>query len=298
MKEENNNSKRRALGMGLEQLFNSEMLDFNQVEEKIVNETPKDEIVEINLNELMSNPYQPRKVFDDEALKELADSIKEHGVFQPIIVKKSVKGYNISAGDRRAKASLLAGKETIPAIIRDFSDDEMMQVALLENLQRENLSAIEEAKAYKSIIEQLRLTQEDLAKKLGKSRSHITNMLGLLRLPLTVQDMVLYGKISMGHARALSKLENHSQIEDLANKVVEENLSVRSLEELVASNDMKKTVEVKQKKSKPSEYKYAENAIKDKLGTKVSISQNKIKISFVSPEDLNRILEILNINVE
>ena len=139
MKEENNNSKRRALGMGLEQLFNSEMLDFNQVEEKIVNETPKDEIVEINLNELMSNPYQPRKVFDDEALKELADSIKEHGVFQPIIVKKSVKGYNIIAGERRAKASLLAGKETIPAIIRDFSDDEMMQVALLENLQRENL---------------------------------------------------------------------------------------------------------------------------------------------------------------
>ncbi len=298
MKEENNNSKRRALGMGLEQLFNSEMLDFNQVEEKIVNETPKDEIVEISLNELMSNPYQPRKVFDDDALKELADSIKEHGVFQPIIVKKSVKGYNIIAGERRAKASLLAGKETIPAIIRDFSDDEMMQVALLENLQRENLSAIEEAKAYKSIIEQLRLTQEDLAKKLGKSRSHITNMLGLLRLPLTVQDMVLYGKISMGHARVLSKLENHSQIEDLANKVVEENLSVRSLEELVASNDMKKTVEVKPRKSKPSEYKYVENAIKDKLGTKVSISQNKIKISFVSPEDLNRILEILNINVE
>ena len=146
MKEETN-SKRRALGMGLEQLFNSEMLDFDQVEEKIVEETPKDEIVEIPINELMSNPYQPRKVFDEEALKELSESIKEHGVFQPIIVKKSVKGYNIIAGERRTKASELAGLKTVPAIVRDFSDEEMMQVALLENLQREDLSAIEEAKA-------------------------------------------------------------------------------------------------------------------------------------------------------
>ena len=141
MKEETN-SKRRALGMGLEQLFNSEMLDFDQVEEKIVEETPKDEIVEIPINELMSNPYQPRKVFDEEALKELSESIKEHGVFQPIIVKKSVKGYNIIAGERRTKASELAGLKTVPAIVRDFSDEEMMQVALLENLQREDLSAI------------------------------------------------------------------------------------------------------------------------------------------------------------
>ena len=159
MKEETN-SKRRALGMGLEQLFNSEMLDFDQVEEKIVEETPKYEIVEIPNNELKSNPYQPRKVFDEEALKELSESIKEHGVFQPIIVKKSVKGYNIIAGERRTKASELAGLKTVPAIVRDFSDEEMMQVALLENLQREDLSAIEEAKAYKSIIESLRLTQD------------------------------------------------------------------------------------------------------------------------------------------
>ena len=159
MKEETN-SKRRALGMGLEQLFNSEMLDFDQVEEKIVEETPKDEIVEIPISELMSNPYQPRKIFDEESLKELAESIKEHGVFQPIIVKKSVKGYNIIAGERRTKASELAGLKTVPAIVRDFSDEEMMQVALLENLQREDLSAIEEAKAYKSIIESLRLTQD------------------------------------------------------------------------------------------------------------------------------------------
>lgn len=295
MKEDN--SKRRALGMGLEELFNTEMLDFDQVENKIVAETPKDEIVEINIDELMSNPYQPRKVFDEDALTELSESIKEHGVFQPIIVKKSVRGYNIIAGERRAKASKLAGLTKIPAIIRDFTDEEMMQVALLENLQREDLSAIEEAKAYKSIIESLRLTQEELAKKLGKSRSHITNMLGLLRLPLSVQDMILYNKLSMGHARVLSKLENKEQIEELANKVISENLSVRDLEELTIPEDFtRKIPSVKNNRTK--EYKYVEDAMKEKLGTKVSISGNKIKISFATKEDLNRILEILDIEVE
>ena len=294
MKEDN--SKRRALGMGLEQLFNSEMLDFDQVETKIVEETPKDEIKEINLSELKSNPYQPRKIFDDEALHDLSESIKEHGVFQPIIVKKTVKGYNIIAGERRAKASALAGKTTIPAIVRDFTDEEMMQIALLENLQRENLSAIEEAKAYKAIIESLRLTQDELSKKIGKSRSHITNMLGLLRLPLSVQDMVLYNKISMGHARVLSKLENHDQIEELANKVVSAGLSVRDLENEANGNSFARKAPIKKKQT--TEYKYVEEAMKDKLGTRVFISGKKIKISFATKEDLNRILEILNIEVE
>lgn len=294
MKDETN--KRRALGMGLEQLFSTEVLDFDQVEKTIVNETPKDEVVMLEIKDLMSNPYQPRKVFDDDALKELSESIKEHGVFQPIIVRKSVKGYNIIAGERRVRASGLAGLTTIPAIIRDFTDDEMMQIALLENLQRENLTSIEEAKAYKSIIESLRLTQDELAKKLGKSRSHITNMLGLLRLPLSVQDMVLYGKISMGHARVLSKLESHDQIEELANKVVNDNLSVRELEELASGEKFEKALPVKKKAAK--EYKYVEDAMKEKLDTKVSISGNKIKISFATKEDLNRILEILNIEVE
>ena len=295
MKEENN--KRRALGMGLEQLFNSEVLDFDQVEKEIVDTTPKDEIIQIDLEELKSNPYQPRKIFNDDALKELAESIKEHGVFQPIIVRKSIKGYNIIAGERRVKASRLAGKTKIPAIIKDFTDEEMMQVALLENLQREDLSAIEEANAYKDIINALQITQEELARKLGKSRSHITNMLGLLRLPLSVQDMVLYNKLSMGHARVLSKLESYDQIEELANKVVNEDLSVRQLEELVSNDGFTRKVPiVKPKKNK--EYKYVEDAMKEKLGTKVSISGNKVKISFATKEDLQRILEILNIEVE
>lgn len=295
MKEENN--KRRALGMGLEQLFNSEMLDFDKVEKQIVDTTPKDEIIQVNISDLMSNPYQPRKIFDDSALQELAESIKEHGVFQPIIVKKSVKGYNIIAGERRVKASQIAGLTTIPAIVRDFTDDEMMQVALLENLQREDLTAIEEAKAYKSIIEAMRLTQDELAKRLGKSRSHITNMLGLLRLPLSVQDEVLHNKISMGHARVLSKLQDPAQIMELSDKIIKENLSVRELENLTESNSFLRAIPVK-KTPKSKEYKYVENAMKEKLGTKVSISDSKIKISFSTKEDLNRILEILNIEVE
>ena len=297
MKEETN-SKRRALGMGLEQLFNSEMLDFDQVEEKIVEETPKDEIVEIPINELMSNPYQPRKVFDEEALKELSESIKEHGVFQPIIVKKSIKGYEIIAGERRYRASKIAGLETIPAIIRDFTDDEMMQISLLENLQRENLTAIEEAKAYKSIIEALGLTQDEFAKKIGKSRSYITNMLGLLKLPASVQDMVLYNKISMAHARVLSKLEDPKQIEALAEKVVSEGISVHSLEELTQGNEYKKSVKVVKNKTDNSEYKYIEKDLKEKLGTSVKINNNKLVIKFSNVQDLNRILEIMNISID
>ena len=175
--------KRRALGKGLEELFNNEILDYNTVEEKIVESTPKNEIVNVKISELRSNPYQPRKIFDQAALEELASSIKEHGVFQPIIVKKSIKGYEIIAGERRVKASEIAGLTEIPAIIRDFNDTQMMEIALLENLQRENLTAIEEAQAYKKLKETLELTQEELAKRLGKSRSHITNMLGLLNLP-------------------------------------------------------------------------------------------------------------------
>ena len=158
-------TKRKALGRGLEELFNSESLELSKIENKIIEEADKDEIIEIDLSQLRSNPYQPRKIFDEEALKELSESIKEYGVFQPIIVKKSIKGFDIIAGERRVKASKMAGKTTIPAIVRDFTDEQMMQIALLENLQRENLTAIEEATAYKDIINALNITQDDLAKK-------------------------------------------------------------------------------------------------------------------------------------
>ena len=234
---ENNNLKRRALGRGLEELFNNEPIDYNKIEEKIITETPKEEIVKVSLDELRSNPYQPRQVFDQTALEELATSIKEHGVFQPIIIKKSIKGYEIIAGERRVKASKIAGLKEIPAIVREFSDTEMMEIALLENLQRENLNSIEEAAAYKQLINNLGLTQEQLAERLGKSRSHITNMLGLLSLPKQAQELISNKKLSMGHARVLSKLEDEEQINALANQTIKEGLSVRQLEEITSGND-------------------------------------------------------------
>ena len=291
-------NKRKALGRGLEELFNSESLQLDKIENRIMEDVTKDEIVEVKLSELMSNPYQPRKIFDEEALKELSESIKNFGVFQPIIVKKSIRGYNIIAGERRVKASRLAGLTTIPAVIRDFSDEQMMQIALLENLQRENLSAIEEATAYRDIINALQLTQEELANKLGKSRSHITNMLGLLKLPTDVQDMVLKNEISMGHARVLSKLENVDDIKELADKVKSDSLSVRELENAV-NGAYKRNVEINRRpKEEKKEYKYIEEALEEKLGTKVKIFNNKIQINYSSPTDLNRIMEILNINIE
>ncbi len=291
--------KRKALGRGLEQLFNDQNLDFDSFEEAIIEDAKRnDEIIDIKLEDLRPNPYQPRKVFDENALNELAISIKQQGVFQPIIVKKSIKGYEIIAGERRYRASKIAGLKTIPAIVKDYSDDDMMQIALLENLQRENLTSIEEAKAYKSIIDTMHITQEELAKKVGKSRSHITNMLGLLKLPASVQDMVLYNKISMGHARVLSKLESKDQIEKLAIKVVDDGISVHDLESLVSSPQYERTVKITRKKVDNSEFKYLEKHMKEKLGTNVKISNNKMTIKFANVQDLNRILEIMNINID
>ena len=281
-------TRKRALGMGLEQLFNNENLDLSSIEKQIYDDVTKEEIIEIPLEELRPNPYQPRKKFDDEKLGELAESIKEHGVFQPIIVKKSIKGYEIIAGERRFRASKLAGLTKIPAIIRNFTDEQMMEIALLENLQRENLNAIEEALAYKAMIEKLALTQEALAKKVGKSRTHITNILGLLRLPLEIQNMIVKQELSMSHARILSKLESKEEMIELANKILAENLPVHDVEKIAVKTERKV-------KSATSEYKYVEDLMRDKLDTKVKIKDKKIEISFSNVNDLNRILEILDI---
>ena len=288
--------RRRALGKGLEELFNAEVLDFDSLEEKIVTETPKEEIVDIKIDELRSNPYQPRKVFDEEALKELSDSIKQHGVFQPIIVKKSIHGYEIIAGERRVKASKMAGLETVPAIIREFDDTEMMEIALLENLQREDLNPFEEANAYVKIMEAKNLTHEELAKVLGKSQSYVTNTIGLLRLPDNIRELVINGKLSMTHARILSKMSDRNTINLLAEKIINENLSVRDLEEIAKGNGITKIVKVKRKvKESDREYKYAEELLCEKLDSKVRVYKNKIEVKFSNTEDLNRILEILNI---
>ena len=288
--------KKKALGRGLEQLFNNEVLDFDAFESNIVESARESDIAEVNVDDIKVNPYQPRKTFNQEALDELATSIKNYGVFQPIIIKKTIKGYYLVAGERRLRASKLAGKKTIPAIIKEFTDEEMREIALLENVQRENLTAIELAWAYKGIIDSLHIRQEDLALRLGKSRSHITNTLGLLRLPEEVQNMVLENKISMGHARVLSKLENIDEILLLSRKIVNENVSVHDLEEMVNKTDFKRKVTIN-RKNISNDYDYVERELKEVLGTKVKINNNKIQIFFENNADLDRILDIMNIKI-
>ena len=288
--------KNKALGRGLEQLFNSEILDFNSFESNILESADENDIKEINLSEIRTNPYQPRKTFNQDALNELAESIKNYGVFQPIIVKKSIKGYDLIAGERRVRAAKLAGLEKIPAIIKDFSDELMREIALLENLQRENLTAIELAWAYKGIIDSLHITQDELAVKIGKSRSNVTNVLGLLSLPTSVQNMVLDGKLSMGHARELSKLDDKDKVVDLAKKIVNENLSVRDIEQLSKNPEIKRKNPISRNVSS-SNYSYIEKELSLYFDSKVKINGKKIEINFVNDKDLDRILEMLNIKL-
>jgi len=287
-------NRKRALGRGLEQLFNNENLDLYSLEKSIYETTSKEEIFDVDVNELRPNPYQPRRVFDDEALEDLTASIKEHGIFQPIIVKRSIKGYEIIAGERRVRAAKKAGLDKVPAIIRDLDDGQMMEIALLENLQRENLNAIEEALAYKSMLEKFNITQDELSTKVGKSRSHVTNILGLLRLPAEVQEMVSNNTLSMGHARVLSKLEDNDKIIALAHEIVTNKLPVRDIEEKTTKEDRKVKINRSVKESN-KEYLYAEELLRDKLDTRVKIQEGKIIISFTNTADLNRILDTINL---
>ena len=277
--------KKKALGRGLEELFSTEVLDFDTFESNIMENATTNEIQDIPINEIRPNPYQPRKSFNEEALRELSESIKNHGVFQPIIVKKGIRGYDLIAGERRLRASKMAGLDKIPAIVKDFSDDEMREIALLENIQRENLTAIELAWAYKGIIDNLDIRQEDLALRIGKSRSHITNTLGLLNLPEEVQKMILNGELSMGHARVLSK------------KIINEGLSVHEIEEISKDEEIKKRVPIT-RRERNTDYTNIENELKDILGTKVKVDNKKINIYFENVNDLNRILEIMNIEIK
>ena len=298
-------TKRKALGKGLEQLFTNERIDFDNFEKGLVEEAKPNEIVQIKITDIRSNPYQPRKIFDEEALNELASSIKEHGIVQPIIVKKSIKGYELVAGERRTKAAKIAGLETVPAIVKDFDDEEMMEIALIENIQRENLNPIEEAMAYDSILRSSNITQEELAKKFGKSRSYITNSLGLLRLPDDTKKYVEDNKLSMSHARALSKLEDNNQINRLSNKIVTEGLNVRAIENI--TRDIHEQEEKQNLQNDDNFFKQYdtinpnhiyEDAMREKLGTKVKITNKKIEIPFSSQLELQRILELLDIRIE
>lgn len=292
------NKGTKGLGRGIDALFQ----DFAQE----VQDDPS-KVTEIRLDEIRPNPYQPRKVFDEQALQELADSIQKSGVFQPIIVRKSsVLGYEIIAGERRFRASKLAKKETIPAIVKEFNEEQMMEIAVLENLQREDLTPLEEAQAYSTLMERLNLTQVQVSERLGKSRPYIANYLRLLGLPNEVKQMLQNGELSMGQARTLLALKDKDKVVDVAKKTIAENLTVRQLEQLVAKlNHAEPKVEKKAKQSEFSPfYKQTEDLLQTKFGTKVIVKEGakqgkgKIEIDYSNIEDFNRILEILNINLD
>lgn len=270
-------------------------------------EKPNDHevVTEIQLSDIRPNPYQPRKHFDPEALNELAESIKQSGVFQPIIIRRSaVKGYDLIAGERRVRASKLAGKTTIPAIIRELDEAQMIEIAVIENLQREDLSPLEEAEAYNMLMENLNMTQADVADRMGKSRPYIANYLRLLQLPDTVKNFVNEGKLSMGQARTILGLKEKSQMTKLAQKIIQDNLTVRQIEDLVQTMNQQKPKETSKVTRTPSKSTYIlalEQELEERLGTKTVIQskgdKGKIEIEFLNDEDLTRILDILDIHL-
>ncbi|MBM7653800.1 ParB/RepB/Spo0J family partition protein [Neobacillus cucumis] len=275
----------KGLGKGLNAFFN---------------EASKEETVqEIKLKELRPNPYQPRKTFQQETIDELRDSIIEHGILQPIVVRKSIKGYEIVVGERRFRAAKEAKLETIPAVVRELTEQQMMELAVLENLQREDLNPIEEGQAYQTLIEKLKLTQEEVAKRLGKSRPHITNHIRLLSLPPKIQEFISNGSISMGHGRALLGLRQKAKLTVLVEKVINEGLNVRQLEKVIQQLNENVSRETKKPEKKKDVFlQQHEYSLRERFGTTVNIVQNKnkgkIEIEFFSQEDLERILEMLD----
>lgn len=281
----------KRLGRGLDALIPSLNID------------EKDQIAEIEISKIRPNPYQPRKTFNEEHLSELMASIKEHGVIQPIVVRESLNGYEIIAGERRWRASKALNLETIPAVIKNFSDEQVMEVALIENLQREDLNPIEIATAYEKLMQKFKLTQEDLAIKLGKSRSNIANFLRLLQLPDAILDKVAEGEISMGHARALITIENEDQQLSLMNKIISENWSVRTLEDKIKSlrdNVSRETNELNKKSHSNKIIKEIEEQLRNKFSTTVKIkdskNKGKIEIEYFNQSDLQRIIDLIGIN--
>ncbi|WP_374017446.1 ParB/RepB/Spo0J family partition protein [Paenibacillus thiaminolyticus] len=257
-----------------------------------------DKVTEVSLQQLRPNPYQPRKNFDEQSIQELAESIKQHGVIQPIIVRSVVKGYEIIAGERRYRASQLLGLATIPAVIRSFSDQQVMEIALIENLQRENLNAIELALAYQGLMDQFSLTQEELSVKVGKSRSHIANFLRLLQLPEEVKEHVSRGTLSMGHARAIVGVKDTTKVKQLAKSTIDQGWSVRQLEEAIQQLHQKNKPADKPKAVRHDPYLHeVEENLREQFRTTVRIKQNKdkgkIEIAYFSKQDLERLLELL-----
>jgi ParB family chromosome partitioning protein len=277
----------RGLGKGLNALITSNLIEEGE------------QVKEVSISEIRPNPYQPRKEFEQSAIDELALSIKEHGIIQPLIVRKSIKGFELVAGERRLRAAKATGLKQVPVVVKAYTDQQLMEIALIENLQRENLNPLEEAEAYEKLIAHHEYTQEQLAQKIGKSRPHVANMLRLLQLPEKIRKMVSTSELSMGHARALLTLDKEQVQLQLAKDVMEKGLSVRQLEELVKQLNVSR--ETKKKKTAKTEPVLIEMEewLRSHFGTSVKIKKGtkrgKIEIDFYSQEDLQRILDILSI---
>lgn len=291
---DSHNHKRKSLGRGLGALLGKDDLDLDNVEDlsSLAPAPATANLVDIDL--IKPGKFQPRTEFDQEALQSLAESIKEKGVLQPLLVRRDGIGFEIIAGERRWRASKLAGLDKVPVIEKDLSDKEVLEVALVENLLRENLSAIEEAEGLQRLIDEFSHTQEALSQIIGKSRSHIANTLRLLNLPESVQQLVKEGKLSAGHARALVGLEN---AETLAQQIVAKDLSVRQVEELVAKQKSGPK-EAAPKKEKDSDLADIEKDLNKNLGLRIKISPSKqgggkVVLQYASPAELDMIIDIL-----
>ncbi|BBK83337.1 ParB/RepB/Spo0J family partition protein [Staphylococcus epidermidis] len=260
-----------------------------------------DSVQFIALELIRPNPYQPRKTFEEERLNDLASSIQQHGILQPIVLRQTVQGYYIVVGERRFRASKLAGLTEVPAIIKELSDEDMMELAIIENLQREDLNAIEEAESYKKMMTDLNITQQEVARRLGKSRPYIANMLRLLQLPKNVAQMVQHGALSSAHGRTLLTLKDASKIKKTAKQAAQESWSVRYLEEYVnglVSKDISRKVDKETKESKPKMIQQQERFLKKQYGAKVDISTSKnvgkITFEFKSEAEFKRLIRQLN----
>ncbi len=283
------------LGKGLEAIFGGDVDQlFNDIQNGNVAGAHLSDIRQIPVDEIMPNPHQPRKEFDEAALKELSESIATHGVFNPVAVVKSINGYVLVMGERRLRATKLAGLKEIPAYVVEYDDRQMMELSLLENTQREDLNIIEVASAYRNLIDKYDYTQEELAKRVGKSRESVTNTLRLLKLPAKIQEHVVKGQLSNGHVRAILSLGKEEDQLLIAKQAINEHLSVRALEALI------KQIQTPQSKTKKPADKQQDKTlvvvtrlIQDRYQTKVSVNEHQIIINYDGIDDLNRILEIM-----
>lgn len=289
--------KKKGLGKGLDALFSDSEIEITEIPVNKEENKETEGIEYIDLNEIKPNENQPRKSFDGEKLEELAVSIKEHGLIQPVILRKAEKGYEIVAGERRWRASRIAQLKEIPCIIKELTDEQNMLLTIIENMQREDLNPIEEAEGLNQMIHTFGLTQEQVSKSIGKSRPYITNSLRLLKLPEEIRNMVSSGQLTMGHARALAGMEDLEKQIRIAKYAVEEGISVREIEKLIKDTLNSKKKSAKRKIEKTADIKRLEEDLKTVLGTKVLLNQKgkkgKIEIEYYSREELERLIELL-----